>query len=601
MDECEIPTLADQVQGNLNSSATPLLNEEASNGNRSNLPGYERMIPFSNDVIYEEYETDSLIENDEFQVGGDNSSIVESDTVDNLRRFNHVYLEIDDPGKNTQTDLRNVADVNIDCSEKKTASDKTLRLRVDGNEYVDEDGMPRAVISNSTQSYMPDRDCVDRDDPKLVQSDKNKQRNIGSDLDDYVDRDNAPKLALPFKIQQRDLGVNDYVGRADAPKPALFDKKQQRELNTNEYVDNGNASNVGMIDNLGQKTENENHNTCKKMTVKEQNSKNNLKAHESLMAQDYVEEEAMQELSKQKKNGQPLQSVKALESQYLDSPSTLVNMIQGNTDTEYQSDSEPASVAMDRILEDDSQEDHFHPSFAFGDVELTDILESVVEDNTSLSFVPREDGYVDADQISMGSFRSTASSTQDNHLLERQCDTASPANGSLEYKNYDSLDDKTANAETSQHNTDASKIIYDSFDDKDVSQLPILSDTKYSDLEMNKPREIIETTSKSGEISSGSGEISSYVTAGKFKPAENSISKHLDSSNDEVSNSTCHICAGLCTCVDNKSVCNSMTESGIKNCSVYVDEVGPCLNLMKDENGAEIGVSTDSQTEITHL
>ena len=577
MDECEIPTHADQVQGNLNSSATPLLNEEASSGNRSNLPGYERMIPFSNDVIYEECETDSLIENDEFQVGGDNSNIVESDTVDNLRRFNHVYIEIDNPGKYTQTDLRTDVDVNVGCSDKKTASDKTLQLRVDNNEYVDEDGMPRAVVSNSTQSYMPDRDYVDRDHPKLAQSDKNKQINLDSNLDDYIDRDNAPKSAVPVKIQKRDLGVNGYVDRADDPKPALFDKKQQRELNTTEYVDNGNASNVGIIDNFGLKTENENHNTCKKMTVKEQNSKNNLKAHESLMAQDYVEEEAMQELSKQKKNGQPLQSVKALESQYLDSPSTLVNMIQGNTDTEYQSDSEPASVAMDRILEDDSQEDHFHPSFAFGDVELTDMLESVVEDSVLPSFGPREDGYVDADQISMGSFRSTASSTQDNHLLERQCDTASPANGSHEYKNYDSIDDETAS----------------------LTQLPILSDTKHSDLESNKPHEIIETTSKSGEISSGSGEISSYVTAGK--PVENSISKHLGSSSDGVSNSTCHICAGLCTCGDNKSVCNSMTESGIKNCSVYVGEVGLNLNSMKDENGAEIGASTDSQTEITHL
>ena len=555
MDECEIPTLADQAQGNLNSSATPLLNEEAPNGNRSNLPGYERMIPFSNDVIYEEYETDSLIENDEFQGGGDNSSIIQY----------------------TQTDLRNDVDVNIDFSEKKTASDKTLQLRVDNNDYVDEDDMPRAVVSNSTQSYMPDRDYVDRDHPKLAQSDKNKQINLDSNLDDYIDRDNAPKSAVPVKIQKRDLGVNGYVDRADDPKPALFDKKQQRELNTTEYVDNGNASNVGIIDNLGLKTENKTHNAWKKMTEKEQNSKNNLKKNESIMAQDYVEEEVMQELSEQKKNGQPLQSVKALESQYLDSPSTLVNMIQGNTDTEYKSDSEPASVAMDRILEDDSQEDHFHPSFAFGDVELTDILESVVEDNTSLSFVPREDGYVDADQISMGSFRSTASSIQDNHLLERQCDTASPANGSLEYKNYDSVDDETAS----------------------LTQLPILSDTKHSDLESNKPHEIIETTSKSGEISSGSGEISSYVTAGK--PVENSISKHLGSSNDGVSNSTCHICAGLCTCGDNKSVCNSMTESGIKNCSVYVGEVGLNLNSMKDENGAEIGASTDSQTEITHL
>ena len=392
-----VPILAQQFSSTANKNSKSPSPERRRKISPS-LSGYQTCIPMGNDIVYDECEVHSLIDNEDPEDGNDNHLNAEI-----LKR-----IQEHDPGvtKGSEFDLSKIAQydkesdkvtqVKIDKQDKIGGKDASITGdRIMGSpmnqEYVEEDDMHKlaAKHNNATSSKM---------DNSVAAKSFNDGKSLYS-IDDTLSAKMFTYTTLAPHSEVSDYDINNGI------KSDSFDKSLAPDSSVIENPDENVATDTKFPELLKIKLDTTDKSALKKMLP------NGLNHSDIFRPPDYVKDDIV-----------TVYHISPMELNTDNDSTNDVNEYVPNTDEKYANGDD--SLSDIDHFDNDSM---FNPSSGYGDGQLTEILETLTNGKNKSDIIDfgqntcmPANGYVDADQISICSFVSNASSLQDRQSPEKK-------------------------------------------------------------------------------------------------------------------------------------------------------------------------------------
>ena len=423
------PILAQQLTYTVSNSESPP--PERKRTISPPLTGYQTFIPID-DNFYDECERSSLLENEGGENGVENDLDVFRFAIEKKARPDPVS---DDIEENMDGVIENEFDEVIDSTSEKSRAEIVIPGLVNENKPIyieasktEENG---TNIKNMVADTMKNSEYVDEHEMDRFSSkhDIGKRTIFGNSPHIKIPEKKNGEWRAPEVFDKKSTKVPLKTLKPGTGSPALkaegmdIDyklKNKNEEQSKADIAIKGHSSLTGIIPFAAvkePKTADVDENREGKTA--ERNDKihtpNGITVH--LTDQEYVDSAAAFNVDN---NTRPQNSNKLnVVDKFEDRENAIINEIYDTDAVEHKNDLENLSD-----IDDNETEGMFNPSFGYGDGEFTSIFEAV-EANY---------GYAGADQISIGSFQSNASSLQEqsesrvgsNHSSTKSSTTASP-------------------------------------------------------------------------------------------------------------------------------------------------------------------------------